>query len=338
MLTLEGVGVRIDGRPVLAGVDLVVPAATTVAVLGPSGSGKTTLLRVVAGLVRPDDGRVTWNGDDLGSVPPHRRRFGLMFQEYALFWDRDVRGNVEFGLRAAGVPRAERRIRVDAALDRVGLAPLADRSVATLSGGERQRVALARSLVVEPRLLMLDEPLGALDREWRERLLGDLRSLLAARGIPALVVTHDQAEAFALADVIAVMREGRIVQAGPAAAVWAQPTDAWVAGFLGFGPAVTVSVAGGAAVTPWGPVPVPATVAGRAVVVPRPDAFRIEPGGTVVGVVERCEVVGGRAVVTVAIDGSAPVRCETEVGKAPEVGAPARLALDSAAVLVYPVG
>ena len=162
------------------GVDLEVGAGETVAILGPSGCGKTTLLRAIAGLQPLTAGRISWDGEDLAPVPPHQRRFGLMFQEYALFPHRDVAGNVEFGLRMAGVGRDERAPAGRRGARARRASPISrDRRVAGLSGGEQQRVALARALAVEPRLLMLDEPLGALDRPWRERLLA--RDPVAAR-------------------------------------------------------------------------------------------------------------------------------------------------------------
>ena len=239
MLRVEGAVVRFGADTAVDGVDLDVGAGETVAILGPSGCGKTTLLRAIAGLQPLTSGRITWRGEDLAlGVPPHRRRFGLMFQEYALFPHRDVTGNVAFGLRMAGVSAAEREHRVAEVLDLVGLGALRDRRVAQLSGGEQQRVALARALAVEPRLLMLDEPLGALDRPWRERLLREIRSLLDRTQLPAIYVTHDHEEAFALADRIVVMRAGRVVQAGRAADVWRHPADLWTADFLGFGPSV----------------------------------------------------------------------------------------------------
>jgi thiamine transport system ATP-binding protein len=225
--------VVLGGKRILDGVSLTLAAAETVALLGPSGSGKSTLLRAVAGLERLDGGRISFGGDDLADIPPHRRGFGLMFQDGALFPHRDVRGNVEFGLRMAGMAASERTAVVDDALALVGLDGFADRRVAKLSGGEQQRVALARTLAPKPRLLMLDEPLGSLDRLLHDRLVDDLRALLRASALPTLVVTHDHDEARALADRVALLRDGRIVQQGPLAEIEQHPVDEWVARFLG---------------------------------------------------------------------------------------------------------
>jgi thiamine transport system ATP-binding protein len=233
MLQIEGVSVVLAGRPVLDGVDLTVGESETVALLGPSGSGKSTLLRAVAGLEPLAAGRVSVDGRDLAGVAPHRRGFGFMFQDGALFPHRDVRGNVEFGLRMAGVPAAERAARVDEVLALVGLTGLGARRVSKLSGGEQQRVALARTLAPRPRLVMLDEPLGSLDRLLHDRLVDDLRALLSAAALPALVVTHDHDEARALADRVALLRDGRIVQEGTLSELTAAPRDEWVATFLG---------------------------------------------------------------------------------------------------------
>ncbi len=189
MLSVEGVVVRYGEVAALAGLDLEVADGEVVALLGPSGSGKSTLLRVVAGLVAPDAGSVTWDGQDLAGVPPHRRGFGLMFQDYALFPHLDVGGNVAFGLRMQGPVRPGRVAEV---LEMVGLPGYEDRAVGTLSGGEAQRVALARALAPEPRMLMLDEPVGSLDRVLRERLVIELRELLVRLRMTALYVTHDQ--------------------------------------------------------------------------------------------------------------------------------------------------
>jgi thiamine transport system ATP-binding protein len=202
-------------------------------VLGPSGSGKTTLLRVVAGLQAPDRGRVLLDGRDLAGVPPHRRGIGLVFQDHALFPHRDVAGNVSFGLRMRGDAPEEIARRTARLLDLVGLTGFERRAVGTLSGGEQQRVALARALAPEPRLLLLDEPLGSLDRRLRDRLLDDLARLFEELALTAVYVTHDQTEAFRLGDRVAVMREGRVVQIATPDELWAQPLDEDVARFLG---------------------------------------------------------------------------------------------------------
>ncbi|MFJ4695701.1 ABC transporter ATP-binding protein [Streptomyces sp. NPDC088766] len=258
MLRLEGVTVRFGDRAVLDAVDLTVVEHEVVCVLGPSGSGKSTLLRAVAGLQPLDAGRVVLDGRDQAGVPAHRRGLGLMFQDHQLFPQRDVGGNVAFGLRMRGAGRGRQRERVGELLDLVGLPDAAGRAVAALSGGEQQRVALARALAPSPRLLMLDEPLGQLDRSLRERLVVELRELFGRLGTTVLAVTHDQGEAFALADRVVVMRDGRIAQSGTPLEVWQRPADAFVARFLGFDNVVEASVTGEAADTPWGKVPVPA--------------------------------------------------------------------------------
>ena len=207
---------RFGAKTALDDLSLDVSTGEVVSVLGASGSGKSTLLRVVAGLQRPDAGRVTLDGQDLGPVPPHRRGIGLVFQDHALFHHRDVAANVAFGLRMRGDARDRIDRRVDELLELVGLPGFERRSVATLSGGEQQRVALARALAPEPRILLLDEPLGSLDRPLRERLLADLDRLFTEIDLTALYVTHDHAEAFRLGDRIALIREGRIAQSGHA--------------------------------------------------------------------------------------------------------------------------
>ena len=207
MLEVDGVTVRFGDRVVLDEVGLTVGAGEVVGLLGPSGSGKSTLLRVIAGLLVPDRGRVAWDGVDLRSVPTHRRRFGLVFQDHQLFPHRDVARNVGFGLAVAGRPPAEIRGRVTELLDLVGLPGFEHRGVASLSGGEAQRVALARALAPSPRLLLLDEPLGALDRELHDRLALDLRRLLKDVGIAGLHVTHDREEADAVADRVVTLEQ-----------------------------------------------------------------------------------------------------------------------------------
>jgi thiamine transport system ATP-binding protein len=234
MLAVEDVSVCFDGNAALDGVSLRVGEGEVVSVLGPSGSGKSTLLRVIAGLQRPDFGRVVLEGRDLAPVPPHERGIGYVFQDHALFQHRDVAGNVAFGLRMRSERREAIERRVQEMLELVGLEGLERRSVASLSGGEQQRVALARALAPEPRVLLLDEPLGSLDRRLRDRLLDDLSRLFEQLRVTAVYVTHDQAEAFALGHRVAVVRAGQVVQIGPPDAVWAHPADADIARFLGF--------------------------------------------------------------------------------------------------------
>jgi thiamine transport system ATP-binding protein len=233
MLRVEGVVVRFDDKAALDGVSLEVGDAEVVTVLGSSGSGKSTFLRVIAGLQRPDSGRVLLAGDDVTSVPPHRRGIGLVFQDHALFHHRDVGGNVAFGLRMRGDSPSAVSARVRELLELVGLGRFEGRSIGTLSGGEQQRVALARALAPEPRVLLLDEPLGSLDRRLRDRLLEDLARLFDEVRVTAVYVTHDQAEAFALGDRVAVMRGGTIVQTAAPDELWAHPADEDVARFLG---------------------------------------------------------------------------------------------------------
>jgi thiamine transport system ATP-binding protein len=244
-LRVEGVSVAFGSRRVLDGVDLDVEPGETVALLGPSGSGKSTLLRAIAGLEPTDAGRISFAGEDLAGVAPHRRGFGFMFQDGALFPHRDVRGNVEFGLRMAGMRAPERDARVDEVLALVGLDGYGSRRVSNLSGGEQQRVALARTLAPRPRFVMLDEPLGSLDRLLHDRLVDDLRALLHAARLPALVVTHDHDEAGAIAQRVALLRDGRIVAYGTVSELTREPRDEWVAEFLGLRPRARARYAGG---------------------------------------------------------------------------------------------
>src|SRR5690606_24218116 len=234
MLLVKDLTVRFGETVAVDDVTLELPRGQVLAVLGPSGCGKSTLLRAIAGLEHLDDGTVSVDGQDLAGVPTHKRGFALMFQDGQLFQHLSVGDNIAYPLRLRGVPAARRRARVTELLELVGLPGYADRRPATLSGGEQQRVALARSLAAEPRLLLLDEPLSALDRSLRERLAADLREIRVATGTTALFVTHDHGEAFTIADQVAVMFRGRVGQQGPTLEVWRSPVDEEVARFLGY--------------------------------------------------------------------------------------------------------
>ena len=246
LLELRGIEKTFEGQPLLRGISLQVESGETVCLLGVSGSGKSTLLRIIAGLEPADAGQVLWKGQDLAGVPAHQRGFGLMFQDYALFPHRNVAENVAFGLRMQGLPRQEIQARVRQALERVNLLDFARRRVTELSGGEQQRVALARALAPRPRLLMLDEPLGALDRTLREQLGQDLRRILHETRIPAIYVTHDQEEAFTIADRLVLVHDGIIAQEGTPEEVYNHPASTWAARFFGLGNLVEGRVISGA--------------------------------------------------------------------------------------------
>jgi ABC-type Fe3+/spermidine/putrescine transport system ATPase subunit len=217
----------------LSNINFEVAMGEIIALLGPSGCGKSTTLSLIAGLETPDHGDIRWQGRSLHSVPPHQRGFGFMFQDLALFPHMNVFDNVAFGLRMSGWTDPQIKARVQEMLSLVGLPGFARRDVNRLSGGEQQRVALARAIAPSPRLLMLDEPLGALDRDLRQRLVGDLRNILTSMGQTAIYVTHDQEEAFILADRVVLMNAGRIVQIGTPQQLYHQPASVFAARFLG---------------------------------------------------------------------------------------------------------
>ena len=273
--------------PVLA-VDYVtlrIAAGEMVALLGPSGCGKTTTLRMIAGLVHPSDGQILVGGERITALPVHRRNIGMLFQSYALFPHLSVGQNVAFGLEMRRIPRQEAARRVRTALDLVQLGGFADRMPSALSGGQQQRVALARALVIEPAVLLLDEPLGALDKSLREEMQVELRQLQRRLGITTVIVTHDQEEAMTLADRVVVMRGGRVEQIGTPQEVYHRPVSRFVAGFIGAanflrgritgrtGDLAHVALPGGASLT----LPAAEDTAAEALIALRPEAIGLRP-------------------------------------------------------------
>ncbi|OYX45363.1 MAG: polyamine ABC transporter ATP-binding protein [Rhodobacterales bacterium 32-67-9] len=260
-------------------VDLVIEEGSFFAMLGPSGSGKTTCLRLISGFEKPTAGIVRIFGEDMGEVPPNRRHVNTVFQDYALFPHMSVRDNVAYGLMVAGVGRQARHARAEEMLALVKLDGFGDRKPAQLSGGQRQRVALARALVNEPRVLLLDEPLGALDLKLREAMQDELKSLQQRLGITFVFVTHDQGEALSMADRVAVFNEGRVAQVGTPAEIYERPATRFVADFVGSSnvlpPDLTAAVGGPRA---WASL--------------RPEAIAIAPAGRLGGVVTGARYLG----------------------------------------------
>lgn len=273
----------------LSGISFEVPLGKIVALIGPSGCGKSTLLNIIAGLEKPDLGELLWNNVSLSNTPPHRRNFGLMFQDNALFPHRSTFENVAFSLQIKHWSKDEINKRVQEVLELVGLPGFEHRDVNTLSGGEEQRVALARSLVPKPRLLMLDEPLGSLDRNLRERLVFDLRNILRHSEQTTLYVTHDQEEAFVLADQIVLMNAGKVEQIGAPFEVYHQPNSVFVARFLGMTNLISADIYTENeqqwANTKIGKFPIQRVDSGAATLLIRPDAVQI-------GQDEGCQIVG----------------------------------------------
>ncbi|WP_407924377.1 ABC transporter ATP-binding protein [Actinokineospora pegani] len=324
MLGVEGLSVHYGSVTAVSDVDLMVADGEVLALLGPSGCGKSTLLRAVAGL-QECSGAVRWDGADLAKVPVHRRGFGLVFQDGQLFPHRDVAGNIAFGLRMAGVGKAARVARVAELLELVGLAGYASRRVGELSGGERQRVALARALAPRPRLLLLDEPLSALDRALREHLAVDLARVLRLSGTTALVVTHDHDEAFTLADRVALMRGGVIRQVGAPGEVWGRPVDAETARFLGCGRVLDAGELAAFGGVPW---------AGQVGL--RESALRVAADGPVAGEVTAAVHRRDHVRLVVATVGLGQVDAVAGIAEAPRVGDSVSLRLDESGVV--PVG
>jgi putative spermidine/putrescine transport system ATP-binding protein len=269
-----------DGTKALKPTTLQVQGGETLVFLGPSGCGKTTCLRIIAGLETPDaGGTLLFGGEDVTRRPIEERNVGMVFQSYALFPNMTVAENIGYGLKVRKVAPAERTRRVREMLALCGIEALAERRVDQLSGGQRQRVALARAVAVRPRVLLLDEPLTALDAALRERLRGELDQLLRSLAITTIYVTHDQSEAMGLGDRIVVMRQGEIAQVGTPREVYFAPTSRFVAGFIGAANILEGPVSEGRLQLPGGWLPLPATASTTATVMLRPEAISLGPAG-----------------------------------------------------------
>jgi ABC-type Fe3+/spermidine/putrescine transport system ATPase subunit len=322
-LALEGVTRRFGDFTAVNNVSFEVGPGELLALVGASGSGKTTTLRIAAGYESPDSGKVILDGQDITRLPPERRGFGMVFQHYALFPHMPVERNVAFGLEARGVGKRERLDRARQALVSVGLEGSGTRPIQSLSGGEQQRVALARALVIEPRALLLDEPLSNLDPALRQAMRDDLRAMLRRVGVPALFVTHDQEDAFAIADRIALLKKGTLLQVGTPEALYDTPASREVAGFIGRGAIVAATDRGDTAEV---------TIAGKtralrvrraqgaparfdaSYVVMRPDTLTLSPpanDGTWSGVITNRRFAGGLEVYRVELEGGVIVEVES---------------------------
>jgi thiamine transport system ATP-binding protein len=333
VLELTDVTVRYGDTTAVDHVSLDLASGQVLAVLGPSGCGKSTLLRAVAGLEPLTSGSMSWDGADLGGVPTHKRGFALMFQDGQLFGHLTVARNVAYALRLRRTPSARVAERVRELLALVGLEGYDDRLPGTLSGGERQRVALARALAVEPRLILLDEPLSALDATLRERLAGDLRSILHAAGTTALLVTHDHEEAFALADRLAVMRDGRVVQSGAIDEVWREPVDEETALFLGYARVVRDA----AAARVLAAAGLEAEYPSRPAIALRRSALVVDPGGSVRATVESARVTPEQVRLEVAVDGIGTLDAVAPLGSRVAPGDEVVLRVDVTRLAVLPI-
>ena len=342
-LTIRDIQKSFGDVKAVRGVSFEVAQGETVALLGPSGCGKSTILAIIAGLEKPDQGEVLWDSADLASTPVNQRGFGLMFQDFALFPHMNVADNVAFGLRMAALPRQQMGERVAEVLELVGLPGFEQRDVNTLSGGEQQRVALARSLAPYPRLLMLDEPLGSLDRALRDRLVVELRLILRRTKQTAIYVTHDQEEAFALADRVVVMNAGRVEQSGTGQAIYQQPATVFVARFLGLTNLLQGEVTrrdGQAVVqTDIGLVPAETSLDGPVTLLLHPDAVHLGTQGScrLEGTVVERSFRGGIYRTSVEVSGVKLSFDFQSNQSLPEEGQPIQLAFDPAEALrIYP--
>jgi len=313
-LTIDNIHKTYNSTHALSGVSFSVSEGEIVAILGPSGCGKSTLLSIIAGLEKADQGDILWNGASIKHIPTYRRRFGLVFQDYMLFPHRNVHANVAFGLEMLEWDKDKINQRVADLLEFVGLTDYGSRDVNTLSGGEQQRVALARSLAHNPKLLMLDEPFSSLDRTLRERLISELRHILRKMHQTAIYVTHDQEEAFALADRVVLMHLGQVIQIGTPEEIYKNPASVFVARFLGFKNIFKGTIQGDKIRTPIGDFGIPDSTLPRnssgikdntLSILFRPDAVQTDQGGThqIKGIIKERTFRGSLSQIVINVDG-----------------------------------
>jgi putative spermidine/putrescine transport system ATP-binding protein len=331
-----------DGTQALGPVTLEVARGETVVLLGPSGCGKTTLLRIIAGLETPDaGGRVLFNKTDVTPVPIERRNVGMVFQSYALFPNMNVADNIGYGLKIRGVNAAERSARIAELVALTGIEGLEHRRIDQLSGGQRQRVALARAVAARPGVLLLDEPLTALDAALRERLRGELNRLLRTLGITTIYVTHDQSEAMALGDRIVVMRKGAIAQAGTPRDIYFAPASRFVAEFVGAANIVEATYSNGSLLLPGGQLVAAGMdekVNGRVLVMIRPESIRIVAAddAALCGRVETLNFVGDRQRAAIADVAAKPIMVDAPNSLALKVGDRVGLVVEPSVVRLLP--
>lgn len=330
-----------DGTRALEPTSLDIASGETVVLLGPSGCGKTTLLRIIAGLETPDlGGRVLFDGKDLTGLPIERRNVGMVFQSYALFPNMTVAENIGYGLKIRGVAKSERTVRVAELMELTNISGLEDRRIDQLSGGQRQRVALARAVAIRPSVLLLDEPLTALDAALRERLRSELNRLLRTLGITAIYVTHDQAEAMELGDRVVVMRKGAIAQVGSPREIYFTPADRFVAEFIGAANIVEAPIEGGQLVLRGGRQPVNgAEDTAVAVAMVRPETIGIVAPGTAAlnGMVESVRFTGDRQRIVVCDVADKPLVVDAPNTIAVSVGERIGIAVAPDAIRLLPL-
>ncbi|MGO4671948.1 ABC transporter ATP-binding protein [Bosea sp. 2YAB26] len=347
-IAIENLAVAYGGQRVIDGLELTIEPGSFFTLLGPSGCGKTTLLRTIAGFVPAERGHLRFGGTEVTHLPPHKRDIGMVFQDYALFPDKTVFDNVAYGLRARKQAEGVIKTKVQASLERVGLGHLGQRHPAALSGGQRQRVALARALVIQPQVLLMDEPLSNLDAKLRLQVRETIVELQREAKITTVFVTHDREEALAMSDRIGVMNQGRLEQVGTAAQIYREPRTSYVADFVGGANLVEVDtlarqagetgpvVLDGTAIAARAPA---ALAAGRATLVARPeDILLAEPGsaGTLPGRIAHRQYLGGKTSYKVVLDSGRVLAVDLQSGAHDrfEPGAKVGLGFDPARTLV----